>query len=226
MKVPLVAIRPEPGLSATVERAREMGLEVLGYPLSKAAPCDWSLPDNTAFDGLLAGSANVFRHGGAGLDQLRLLPVFAVGEATAQAARDAGFFVAAEGQGGLQQVLDGLDDNPRHVLRLSGEAHVSLNTPHHIQIKEIITYRIQHIAIKEDLVEILRSGSCVLVHSAGAAEHFAHEVDRLGIDRNDIAIAALGPRIAVAAGTGWGKVESASQPDDSQLLALARDMCQ
>ena len=226
MTLPLVAIRPEPGLSATLARAREMGLEVIGYPLSQAVPCDWSLPDDMVFDGLLIGSANVFRHGGTQLDEIKRLPVYAVGGATAQAARAAGFTAAVEGQGGLQQILDSLDDTPRHLLRLSGEAHVPLQIPPQIQLTEIITYRIQHIVMDQELSEILNAGACVLLHSAGAAEHLDQEVSRLGIARQNIRIAALGPRIAAAAGTGWGKVESANLPNDSHLLALARDMCQ
>lgn len=226
MKLPLVAIRPEPGLSATLSRARDMGLAVTGHPLSAAMPCAWDLPENPEFDGLLVGSANVLRHGGEQLDRLRHLPVYAVGGATAQAARDAGFVVAAEGQGGLQQILDGLDQTPRHLLRLSGQAHVPLNIPPHIQLTEIVTYSIQHIAIEPELAEVLTDGACVLLHSAGAAEHLGQEVDRLNIARSKINLAALGPRIAAAAGTGWGKVESAIVPSDSHLLALARDMCQ
>lgn len=226
MSLPLVAIRPEPGLSATLARAQEMGLEVIGHPLSAAVPCIWSVPDHTDFDGLLVGSANVFRHGGGQLDQLRHLPVLAVGGATAHAARNAGFSVAIEGKGGLQQILDGLDDTPRHLLRLSGEAHVPLHIPDHVQLTETIMYRMQHIAIDQEISDIFRNGACVLLHSAGAAEHLGQEVDRLNIARGNIHLAALGPRIAAAAGTGWGKVQAAIRPEDGELLALARDMCQ
>lgn len=226
MKLPLVAIRPEPGLSATLARARDMGLAVTGHPLSAAMPCAWDLPESPEFDGLLVGSGNVLRHGGDRLDRLHHLPVYAVGSATAQAARDAGFLVAAEGQGGLQQILDGLDHAPRHLLRLSGQTHVPLNIPPHIQLTEIVTYCIQHIAVDRELAEILTGGACVLLHSAGVAEHLGRELDRLNIARSKIYLAALGPRIAAAAGTGWGKVESAIVPGDSHLLALARDMCQ
>ena len=47
-------------------------------------------------------SANAIRHGGAGLERLRSLPVHAVGEATAAAAREAGFAVAGIGEGGCR----------------------------------------------------------------------------------------------------------------------------
>lgn len=226
MSMPLVAIRPEPGLSATLERARAMGLDVMGYPLSQAVPCEWSLPDVAGIDGLLVGSANAFHHGGSQLQSLRHLPVLAVGGATARAARDAGFTVEFQGQGGLQQVLDGLDAQPRHLLRLSGEAHIALDRPDHIQLTEIVMYRVQYLGINTELEKFLRQEACVMLHSAGMAEHLGDEFQRLGIPRGNTRLVALGPRIAAAAGTGWGKVESAINPDDRHLLALARDMCQ
>ena len=39
-------------------------------------------------------------------------------------------------------------------------------------------------------------------------------------------IAALGQRIAQAAEGGWGEVAVAALPNDTALLALARQMCQ
>ena len=40
-----------------------------------------------------------------------------------------------------------------------------------------------------------------------------------------LALVALAPRIAEAAGEGWARVEIAAQPADRVLLALARDIC-
>jgi uroporphyrinogen-III synthase len=65
----------------------------------------------------------------------------------------------------------------------------------------------------------------VLLHSAVAARHLAAECDRLGIPRAAIALAALGQRIAAAAGEGWRELRAAAAPRDATLLALARDMC-
>ena len=68
-------------------------------------------------------------------------------------------------------------------------------------------------------------GALVLLHSAAAARHFAAECDRLGVPRSRVRLAALGPRIAAAAGEGWAEVRSATEPREPPLLALARDMC-
>ena len=40
-----------------------------------------------------------------------------------------------------------------------------------------------------------------------------------------IALAALAPRVAEAAGGGWREVRCASEPSEAALLALACDMC-
>ena len=75
----IVAIRPEPGLTETLARAHRDGLKVTGLALSQAEPVAWTAPA-AAYDGLLVGSANVFRHGGSELEKLRDVPVLAVGE--------------------------------------------------------------------------------------------------------------------------------------------------
>lgn len=121
---PLVVIRPEPGCAGTVAAARATGIAAQGFPLFAVAPVAWQAPDAAACRGLLAGSANVFRHGGPGLAGLRGLPVHAVGGATAEAARVAGFSVAGTGEGGMQPIAARLA--PGRYLRLAGERHVPL----------------------------------------------------------------------------------------------------
>ncbi|HEY0629709.1 MAG TPA: uroporphyrinogen-III synthase, partial [Sphingomicrobium sp.] len=60
----LLLLRPEPGLSASAERARALGLEVICRPLFEVEPVEWASPDPAAYDGLLLTSANAVRHGG------------------------------------------------------------------------------------------------------------------------------------------------------------------
>ena len=83
----VLVLRPEPGASATVKRAKERGLDALAIPLFEVRPVDWDVPDAGSFDGLLLTSANAVRHSGEQLKELRGLPVHAVGAATAAAAR-------------------------------------------------------------------------------------------------------------------------------------------
>ena len=87
----VLVLRPEPGASTTVKHARERGLDAIAIPLFEIEPVAWDVPEAGGYDGLLLTSANAIRHGGKGLNELRGLPVHAVGAATAKAARDARF---------------------------------------------------------------------------------------------------------------------------------------
>ncbi len=220
------AIRPEPGLSATVAAGAAQGLPITGFPLSEIAPCGWTLPDLAGIDAILVGSANAFRHGGEKLKALKHLPVLAVGKATARVAQESGFNVAESGNGGLQALLNHLDPKYRHLLRLSGEEHVPLNPPSDTEITLRVVYRVQNSDIPHLFEAELRKGALVLLHSAGAARHFAEECDRLGIDRSKVSLAAMGPRILGPVGPGWLDARAAENPIETELLALARDMCQ
>lgn len=220
----IFVIRPEPGLQSTLKHAREMGLAAVGLPLFEVLPLAWSAPDASEFDALLLGSANTIRHGGKGLDAYVDLPVHAVGEATAEAAREAGFTVEQVGEGGLQAVLDANAKATRY-LRLGGEETVPLDPGKHT-ITERAVYAVRPLPITGSAQIGLRTGTpCILLHSAAAARHFGEEIDRLGMDRLAIYLACIGPRVADVVGEGWAAVKSAPQPRDTALLALARDMC-
>lgn len=220
------AIRPEPGLSKTIAAGAARALPISGIPLSRIVPCGWTLPDLEAFDGVLAGSANAFRHGGDKLSALTHLPVLAVGQATAEAAKDAGFRVAQVGSGGLQQVLDDVAGDYSHLLRLSGEEHVPLNPPEATQITDRIVYRVGPVDLPGERVQEIERGALVLLHSASAARHFASECNRLGVHRENVSLCALGPRVLEPAGEGWHEARAAANPNENDLLALAIEMCQ
>lgn len=225
MSLHCLALRPEPGLSATLEKSRAMGLAIIGCALSEIRAVAWDCPDPARYDGLLIGSANAILHGGEHLARLKDKPVYAVGAATAEAARAAGFTVAVTGSGGLQGVLDAVP-RPCHLLRIAGEEHVPLSPPADVSFDTVIAYRSAMLPL-DPAASLLASGEAlVLLHSAATARHFAAECDRLGLARAAIVLAALGPRIAAAAGEGWGAVHIAARPDEAAVLALAVQLCQ
>jgi uroporphyrinogen-III synthase len=224
MSLPILAIRPEPGCSATVAAGKAVGLTIEACPLSELHSVPWNLPPGE-FDALLLGSANALRLGGPLVDNLVDKPVYAVGEATAEAARRRGLQVARVGHGGLQALLDGLAGASLHLLRLAGRERVPLTPPAGISLETAIVYESITLPLPEPAAELLRSGALVLLHSAAAARHFAAECGRLAIHRGDIRLAALGPRIGEAAGTGWAALRSAAEPNEAALLALTREMC-
>lgn len=224
--LPIIAIRPEPGCAATVAAGLAHGLAIIGHPLFVIEPVAWQAPDPAQVDAVLAGSANAFRHGGPLLDRFRDRPVYAVGQATAEAARSAGFGVAATGAGGLQTLLDSAVPEGLRLLRLSGEDHVRVNPPPTIAIETRIAYVSRPLPVGAAMAGQLANGALVLLHSAVAARQLADECDRLCLARGSVRLAALGPRIADAAGQGWAALASAASPDDAALLALARELCQ
>lgn len=225
MSRPLALLRPEPGWSASARAARTAGLEVTGHPLSVAEPVEWRSPEG-AFDALLVGSAAVFRHGGPQLASLRALPVHAVGEGTAEAARALGFTVTRTGAGGLQALLDASVEQPLRFLRLAGEERVALTPQPGQSITECAVYRMVPRPLDPEFAATLAERRpLVALHSAASAHHLAQEIHRLGIDRGPLDLLALGPRVAIAAGPGWAGVHLADAPNDTALLAKAAALC-
>ncbi|MDE2410850.1 MAG: uroporphyrinogen-III synthase [Sphingomonadales bacterium] len=224
--VPLIVIRPEPGCTASVTAARAVRLEAYGFPLSEIVAKSWEVPPPDQFDAILGGSGNTFRHGGIGLSALRRLPVYAVGETTASAAREAGFAVAAIGNGGMQALIAELQPGHRRLLRIAGDERVPLTLPKGVTMEERVAYVTVPRVMPPDLIALLRAPAMIALHSADAARHVAAQCVTHGIRRSLLRIIALSPRIASAAGDGWGEVATAAMPNDKALLALAVQMCQ
>ena len=222
----LFLTRPQPGWDATARLARSSGIAVAGEPLFAVQPVPWAPPGAASFDGVLIGSANALRHGGDALAGFTHLTAYAVGHATGEAARCAGFERVVVGDGSLQSLLDSLTDRRLRLLRLAGEAHVDVAVPPTIALDTRIVYRTVSQALSDDFTAQLRDGGVVALHSGEAARHFSQETARLGIARERLTLVALAPRVAALAGEGWESVHIADNPRDFALLALARALCQ
>lgn len=223
--IPLIVIRPQPGADTTAAAAGALGLAPRVFPLFAIAPVAWEPPAPGEVDALLIGSANAVRHAGPALALFHGKPVYAVGQATAAAARAAGLTIAALGSGGLEPVLAQITEHTR-VLRLAGRERVALHPPQGVLLTERIVYASNPLALPSELAELLRKPAVVLLHSAAAAEHFARECDRLALDRAKLALVTIGPRVTAACGTGWAEIAAATAPDDAALLARACQLCQ
>ena len=216
----LIVLRPEPGASTTIGRAAAMGIEAVAMPLFTVEPVEWAVPEAAAFDALLLTSANAVRHGGEGLRELRGLPVHAVGEASAEAAREAGFDVASSGDSGVQRLLGSIEPGVR-LLHLCGEHRTEADAQQ--RITAIAVYRSTELAAPEDLTRI--EGQTVAVHSPRAGQRLAQLAQEAGLDTRMVRIAAISEAAATAAGSGWEACEAASKPDEAALLALAARLC-
>jgi uroporphyrinogen-III synthase len=211
----LLLLRPEPGLSASAERARAIGLDVATCPLFCVEPVEWLAPEPTDYDALLLTSANAVRYGGAGLAKLRALPAHAVGGATAAAAREAGFHVETIGIGGVADLLASLPASV-NLLHLAGEDRRDAAG------RQLIDTRIVYRSAPIEMPGLPPlDGLIVAVHSPRAGAR----LDELADCRVDTAIAAISTAAAEACGRGWERIEVAERPDDPSLLALAAMLC-
>ena len=224
MTYPLAIIRPQPGNDATAAQARALGWDVMAVPLFAVAPVAWDLPD-IRYDALLLGSANTLRHGGEALDRLRHLPVYAVGERTAEQARHHGFTVAHSGKGGLAKLLPVLETHHRGApLWLSGQDVVPLPLQGPA-VTRIAVYDSAALPMPAAMAEILQNPAIILLHSARAAMHLRAECTAAGIDISQLSLACFGPRVVAAAGTGWAACGVADAHNDKALLETARRLC-
>ena len=212
----LLVLRPEVGAEATVAKARAAGLEAIATPLFRIESVEWRAPDAGSFDGLLLTSANAVRNAGEQLEDLRGLKVYAVGEATAEAARSAGFDIAASGDSGIDRLLDSIEADLR-MLHLCGAERREPRDARQA-ITPLTVYRSREID-QPDLSPA--PGQLALIHSPRAGMRFAELVK----DRTTIAVAAISTAALEAVGEGWEMAEAADAPNDDALLALATRLC-
>ncbi|MGE4429962.1 MAG: uroporphyrinogen-III synthase [Sphingobium sp.] len=221
---PLLVCRPQPGADATARRAREQGLAALVYPLFRVEPLRWSPPDATGFDALVLTSANALRHGGADLSRYHALPVFAVGEATAQMARQHGFrAVTIAGPDRLALFAALARTGHRHVLHLCGE-EAPTGDAGPVEVTRRIVYRSAEAGDAAGMDAMLDQGPVLMAHSPRAGARIAALVP--AHRRGKLDIIAISAAAADAAGPGWRTVPVAPDPTDSAMLALALQICQ
>ena len=216
----LFVFRPEPAARQTTRTAKDLGLDAVSIPLFELESIDWTVPDPRDFDAMLLTSANTVRMAGEGLASFRALPVHAVGEGTAVAARVAGLGVASVGNAGVDELLAEVPRDAR-LLHLCGEDKREPSTAGR-SITSVAVYR----ANEKPNVSGLQAleGQAAVVHSPRAARRLA-ELISPGT-RSTIRLAAISKATAEAAGDGWQEVRTAPVPRDTELLALALLLCQ
>lgn len=220
--LPLVVTRPDPGGAATVARARAAGLDARPMPLFAARALAWSPPDRAGFDALLLTSAQAARLGGAGLTALAALPVWAVGEATAAAARAAGLAVAVTGPGDGQGLVDAMAaEGPARLLWLCGRDRSTFGAAG-IAITPLPVYAVDPIPPPPGWDALVAAPAVVMAHSARGAARIAELV---GSGRKHLTLLAISAAVASAAGEGWAEKAISSRPDDAAMLAEAHALC-
>lgn len=209
----LLILRPEPGASETAAKARAMGLEPVVAPLFEVRAVEAPKVEAERFDAVLLTSANGARHAPAGLTGL---PCFAVGERTAEAAREAGFgdVRTGESDGAATAAMIAATGAGR-ALHLCGLEHIAVAAPG-LEIERCVVYA------AEPLPPARFEGPAVaMVHSPRGAARFAEVTG----DKAAIILAAISAAAADAAGEGWRSKAVAEAPRDDALLELAARLC-
>ncbi|WP_156679728.1 uroporphyrinogen-III synthase [Sphingomonas profundi] len=222
----LLILRPEPGAAATARRAASLGFATVATPLFVVRPIAWAAPDPAAFDALLLTSASAVRAGGDGLARYLALPVHAVGEATAAAARAAGFATVHAGEGDAAALAAGLArSGVRRALHLAGREHRPL-VADGVAVETRIVYAADPAAaLAPAAAAAARAGAVALLHSPRAAALYRALALAGGLATEGLTIAAISPAALSAAGTNWRATAAATDPTDEALLAAAARLC-
>jgi len=216
--VKLLILRPQPGADETAARARALGLDPVVAPLFAVRPLPWTPPDPAGFDAVMLTSASAARQAATGLAAFRALPCYAVGEATAAAAEEAGFTDLRVGpDDGKALLLMMAEDEVRSAFHACGEDHLAIGHPA-VAITRIPVYAAEAL----ERLPVAAEDHLALLHSPRAATLFAG----LAGDKGRIGIAAISMKTARAAGEGWQSVSVAPRPRDQALLELAAELCQ
>lgn len=204
-----------------------MGLKPVVAPLFTLRPMDWEPPDPAGFDAVLMTSANAARLAGAGLHRFVHVPCHAVGEASADAAADAGFHDVRTGpHDGMAAVAAAIRAGHKRLFHPSGRERTSLNVPG-VVIQAVAVYASDAVAtLPGRACEAITAGAVVLVHSPRAGNVLDGLSRDAGVSRGQAVLAAISRSAAQAAGIGWWAIEAASRPRDDALLELAAELCQ
>ena len=212
--------RTRPGAERTAERLGALGIESLIDPVLEVRRLDVSI-DLDGVDALAFTSPNgvaAFE----GLSQGRSLPVFAVGEATADALRRIGFRRVEIAGGDLGALADLLAARrPGRVLALgptepAGDlAALATGVPIEVRAIYETVPRVAHAAVADDALR------AVLVHSAKAARALAAYGDIL----SGLSVIALSEACAQPLrGATLKSIAVAPFPDDTSLVRLTADV--
>ncbi|KAB7647701.1 uroporphyrinogen-III synthase [Polymorphobacter fuscus] len=217
----LLVTRPLPGGEATANRLRTLGHDALLAPLMATKAQAWTPPEMPP-RAIMLTSAMAPRLAGPGIAGWCDVPVFAVGAATARAARAAGFTDVRDGGGTVQALLDGVAaQGLERIVHLAGADRTPVRVPAGLTVDTHIVYRARLLPLAT-----APAVDWVLLYSPRTAAHFAAEIDRLQPPRDTIALAAISPAALAAVGGGWRRAVAAATPDEDSLLAAIGVPCQ
>jgi uroporphyrinogen-III synthase len=214
--------RAEPGAARTAARLRDMGFEPIIAPLLAFEHLTPPVPDLAPFTALAFTSINGVT-AFAALTPRRDLPVFAVGDATAQAARDAGFADVRSASGDLHALARLIASERSDGVLLVPQAEIPAGDfdaalvaadARNVSIQPLIVYR-----ARQTSVAAPQTFDAILIHSPRAAKILADQ----GVARVSHAVMVCISPPAAAPLIALGLTPAVAQtPDEAALLTILK----
>ena len=211
--------RAQPGAARTAARLTALGFQPLVAPLLTIRPLSEALkaaPDFATVAALAFTSPNGVAAFAALTPALRDRPVFAVGDATAEAAREAGFKNARSAAGDIYALARLIAATPLDGLILAPGAREPAGDlpallPGH-DIRRLPVY-----AAEETGVAAPADFDAILLHSPRAARAFA-SIAKPEIAANCLAVCISTAAAAPLAALSFAEIRTADAPDETSIL--------
>lgn len=223
--------RTQPGAQVSEMHVQALGLKAIIVPAAITIPTYGTI-DETGVQALLMTSAAAARHM-VMTPALAALPVYAVGDATAEAATIAGFntVISAGGDGATLAVLaaDRMKTDAGALLHLRGTEVAGdvtgMLTACGFETRHVEVYDTRdHPDFKQDIVQYLRHEvgpelGIVLFHSPAGARRLGSAIEGLDLDMRAWLAIGLSPACLIPAqNKGFRDLIAALQPDEMALM--------
>lgn len=228
----VVVTRPQTDAERTAAAVRAKGHDVLVAPLMRVEPIGVNL--SSGWGGVIITSANApGALATSAREALRKLPVYAVGQRSAEAARQVGFANVMSAGGDVrdlvQLIAERLGDAKAPLLYLAGEDRaadlIGDLAVHGIAAEMRVVYRAVTAPFPPELIAALQAGDvdAVLHFSRRSAENYVAGAEEADIADAALAVSHLCLSEQIAAplkAAGAGRISTAKRPDEAALLEL------
>lgn len=211
--------RAQPGAARTAARLTALGFTPVVAPLLAIRPLPDALktaPDFVAVAALAFTSPNGVEAFAALTPDLRDRPVFAVGDATAEAARDAGFADARSAAGDIHALAGLISATPLSGLILApGAREPAGDLP--ALLPDHAVQRLPVYAAEETAAVVPADFDAVLLHSPRAARALAAILTPAAAE-NRLAVCISAAAAAPPAALSFTEIRTAETPDETSML--------
>lgn len=230
----MLVTRPEPDAQWTLARLEALGIEAIATPVMTRQILDTSLPPPDGFTAIVLTSANAVRalvERGV-VERYSHLPVFAVGDRTANDASQAGFVKVSSAAGAFQDLVNAMTIArvPGPIFYPAGK-HQSADlakalAPLGVMVATAKVYEMVAVeALPGPVLAALTEGSihAVLAYSRRTAEIFAALASPLdAARRRQIAMLCMSEAVAEPLlAARFSRISLADRPDEDAMMSLA-----